>query len=422
MIVSIGFTVLLLAGVPIALVLAMTAMIYIVASGNTILFQSMPQQLYGGLEKYGLLAIPLFMLVGELMNEGGITRRLIAFAGVFVGSLRGGLAYINLVANLLMAAIIGSANAQIAVMGHVMVPEMVRRGYNREFATAVTAAGGLMSPIIPPSMLFVIYGVLAQISIGDMFLAGIIPGILMGIAFISVVAIMGFFYAYPREERKSRRAALSDILGALPSLTIPVVIIGGIAGGIATPTESAALAAVAALAVGAIFHREFHISHVPQILIRLVTNSSMVLFLVAAANVFGWIIVYERIPQMLAVTMQQMTSDPFVFMLMLNLLLLGVGMIIDGIAALILIVPILLPIATSSYGISPFHFGVVVCLNLVIGLLTPPVGTALFVAANVSGCKPTAIMKPLTPFLLASLLILMLITWEPRLVTVILSQ
>lgn len=422
MVVSAAFALFLMLSVPIAHVLAISAAIYIGHSGNWVLLQSFPQQLYGGLEKYGLLAIPLFMLVGELMNEGGITRRLINFASVFVGSLRGGLAYINLVANMFMAAIIGSANAQIAVMGHAMVPEMVKRGYNREFSTAVTAAGGLMAPIIPPSMLFIIYGVLAQISIGDMFLSGVIPGILMGVFFAAVIAVMGFFYNYPQEKRKSLRESFAAVIDAAPSLSIPVIIIGGIASGVATPTESAALAAVVSLIVGVVFYREFRVEHVPEMLVRLVANSSTVLFLVATANVFGWIIVYERVPQTLADMMQQFTDNPFVFLLLLNVLLLGVGMILDGIAALILIVPILLPIAMSSYGIDPFHFGVVICLNLVIGLMTPPVGTALYIAANVSGCKPMAIMKPFMPFLLASLAVLFLITWEPRFVTWILSR
>lgn len=419
--VPLSFGLLLFAGVPIALVLAITAMIYIWASGNDVLFLSYPQQLYGGLEKYGLLAIPLFMLVGELMNEGGITKRLVNFASVFVGSLRGGLAYINLVANMFMAAIIGSTNAQIAVMGHVMVPEMVKRGYDRNFAAAVTAAGGLMSPIIPPSMLFVIYGVLAQISIGDMFIAGIIPGLLMGAAFILVVVVLGFFYTYPKEARQSRGRAVSHILRALPSLSIPVVIIGGIAGGIATPTESAAVASVAAIIVGWGFHREFDPSHIPGMLVRLLASSSMVLFLVATANVFGWIIVYEKIPQNLAAYLVTLTENPIVFMLLLNVMLLLVGTVIDAIAALILVVPIMLPIAMLSYGIDPFHFGVAVCLNLVIGLLTPPVGTALYVTAQVSDCKPMSIMKPLAPFLLAALVILLLVSVWPALTLVLID-
>lgn len=419
--IPLSFAVLLFSGVPIAIVLTLTTLVYIQFSGNEVLFLSFAQQLYGGLEKYGLLAIPLFMLVGELMNEGGITKRLIAFAGVFVGSLRGGLAYINLVANMLMAAIIGSANAQIAVMGRVMVPEMAARGYDRNYAAAVTAAGGLLAPIIPPSMLFVIYGVLAQISIGDMFLAGIVPGLLLTLAFFVVIAVMGFFYEYPRGATQSRRHALASLVGALPSLSIPVVIVGGIAGGIATPTESAALAAVAALVVGTVFHREFQLGHVSPMLSRLVANTATVLFLVAAANVFGWIIIYERVPQLLAAYLQTLTENPFVFLLLVNLLLLFVGMIIDGIAALILIVPILLPIAIRTYDIDPFHFGVVICLNLTIGLLTPPVGTGLFVAANVTDCKPMDIMRPLMPFLLATTLVLLLITWQSSLVLWILG-
>ncbi|MBO6720166.1 MAG: TRAP transporter large permease [Rhizobiaceae bacterium] len=419
--IPLSFAVLLFSGVPIAIVLTLTTLVYIQLSGNEVLFLSYVQQLYGGLEKYGLLAIPLFMLVGELMNEGGITRRLIAFAGVFVGSLRGGLAYINLLANMLMAAIIGSANAQIAVMGRVMVPEMAARGYDRNYAAAVTAAGGLLSPIIPPSMLFVIFGVLAQISIGDMFLAGIVPGLVLTLAFFIVIAVMGFFYQYPRGAEQSRHQALASLVGALPSLSIPVVIVGGIAGGVATPTESAALAAVTALVVGTVFHREFKVGHIAPMLSRLVANTATVLFLVAAANVFGWIIIYERVPQVLATYLQTLTENPFVFLLLVNLLLLFVGMIIDGIAALILIVPILLPIAMRTYDIDPFHFGVVICLNLTIGLLTPPVGTGLFVAANVTDCKPMDIMRPLAPFLLATMLVLLLISWQPGLVVWILG-
>ncbi len=420
--VAVSFAFFLFVGVPIALVLALTAMVYIFISGNEVLFLSYPQQLYGGLEKYGLLAIPLFMLVGELMNEGGITQRLIKFASVFVGSVKGGLAYINLIANMFMAAIIGSTNAQIAVMGHIMIPEMAKRGYDRNFATAVTAAGGLMSPIIPPSMLFVIFGVLAQISIGDMFLAGIIPGLMMGASFLVVLAILGLYYEYPSEKKMGLRDSVQSIIAAIPSFSIPVVIIGGIAFGIATPTESAALAAVASIIVGTVFHREFKPQRIPAMLIRLLSNSAMVLFLVATANVFGWIVVYEKIPQTLALHLQSLTNDPFIFMLLLNLLLLFIGMLIDAIAALILIVPILLPIAITSYGIDPFHFGVVICLNLVIGLLTPPVGTALFVASNISGCSPAGIMKPLTPFLIAAIGVLIVISWQPQLVTMLLTQ
>lgn len=412
-----GFAFLLLIGVPIAIVLAGTAMIYIVTSNNWVLFQSYPQQLYGGLEKYALLAIPLFMLVGEMMNEGGITRRLIAFAGVFVGSLRGGLAYVNMGASMLAASIIGSANAQIAVMGSVMVPEMSKRGYDRAYAAAVTTAGGLLAPIFPPSMLFVIYGVMAQVSIGDLFIAGIIPGIMMGVSFIVIIAIMGFFYSYPSERRLERAEAIRAVLNAIPAMLIPAVIIGSILGGFATPTESAALAALGAWLVGWLLYREFNFRSVPAMLRRLVTNSSIVLFMVAAANVFGWIITFEKLPILLANYLVGLTDDPFIFLMLMNVALLFICMFLDEIAVLILVVPLLLPIAMSNYGVDPYHFGVILCMNMVLGLVIPPVGTSLFVAAKISGVKAGQIIKPLLPFILATMAIMFLITWQPQLAT-----
>ena len=411
------FTSLLFLGLPIALVLAMVALTYIYASGNPVLYLSFPQQFFAGLENYGLLAIPLFLAVGELMNEGGITRRLVALASVFVGHLRGGLAYINILANMFLASIMGSANAQVAVMAQVMVPEMEKKGYSRGFATATTCAGALLAPVIPPSMLFVIFGVLAQISIGDMFIAGIVPGLLMAFAFICVIALLGYRYKYPPGERLSRQQKLRNIGAAIPSLLVPIVMIGGILGGITTPTEAAAVGALTAVLVGIVAHNEIRFARIGDMLLRVAVNSAVVLALVAAAGVFGWVIVFEKIPQQLAVLLQQITTDPFTFMLLVTALLLAVGTVIDGIAALILLVPILLPVATQVYGINPYHFGVVICINLTLGLLTPPVGTALYVAARVTGATPAEILRPLMPFLVATLLILILLCWQPYLVT-----
>ena len=411
------FTSLLFLGLPIALVLAMVALVYIYASGNPVLYLSFPQQLFAGLENYGLLAIPLFLAVGELMNEGGITRRLVALASVFVGHLRGGLAYINILANMFLASIMGSANAQVAVMAQVMVPEMEKKGYSRGFATATTCAGALLAPVIPPSMLFVIFGVLAQISIGDMFIAGIVPGLLMAFAFICVIALLGYRYKYPPGERLSRQQKLRNIGAAIPSLLVPIVMIGGILGGITTPTEAAAVGGLTAVLVGRFAHHEIRFDRMGDMLLRVAVNSAVVLALVAAAGVFGWVIVFEKIPQQLALLLQQITTDPFTFMLLVTALLLAVGTVIDGIAALILLVPILLPVATQVYGINPYHFGVVICINLTLGLLTPPVGTALYVAARVTGATPAEILRPLMPFLVATLLILILLCWQPYLVT-----
>lgn len=411
------FTSLLFLGLPIALVLAMVALVYIYASGNPVLYLSFPQQFFAGLENYGLLAIPLFLAVGELMNEGGITRRLVALASVFVGHLRGGLAYINILANMFLASIMGSANAQVAVMAQVMAPEMEKKGYSRGFATATTCAGALLAPVIPPSMLFVIFGVLAQISIGDMFIAGIVPGLLMAFAFICVIALLGYRYKYPPGERLSRQQKLRNIGAAIPSLLVPIVMIGGILGGITTPTEAAAVGGLTAVLVGRFAHHEIRFDRMGDMLLRVAVNSAVVLALVAAAGVFGWVIVFEKIPQQLAVLLQQITTDPFTFMLLVTALLLAVGTVIDGIAALILLVPILLPVATQVYGINPYHFGVVICINQTQGLLTPPVGTALYVAARVTGATPAEIQRPLMPFLVATLLILILLCWQPYLVT-----
>lgn len=411
------FVVLLMGGVPIAVVLAMSAIWYIQASDNALLYDSFAQQLFSGIENYGLLAIPLFMLTGELMNEGGLTRRLINAARVFVGGFRGGLAHINLLANVFMAAIIGSAASQIAVMSRAMVPEMEREGYPRAFAAASTAAGGLLSPIIPPSMLFVIYGVLAQLPIGDMFIAGILPGLLLSALFFVIIAIVGMRQQFPKGEWMRLSSALSAIRAALPAALIPVAIIGGILFGIATPTESAAVASLIAFVIGRFAYGDLKLGDLGALFVRTAVNSSLVIFLVAAANVFGWVIIYEALPQQLAGTMTAITANPFLFLLMVNVALLVIGMVLDGIAALILVVPILLPIATNDFGVDPFQFGVIVCLNLVLGLLTPPVGAGLYIAAAMSGARPAGIFRALTPFLLAVAVVLVLLSWWPALTT-----
>jgi tripartite ATP-independent transporter DctM subunit len=298
------FVILLFGGVPIAFVLGLAAVAYIVESDNTVLFDSFALQMFGGLENYGLLAIPLFMLTGELMNEGGVTKRLIAAARVFVGGFRGGLAWINLVANMFMAAIVGSAASQIAIMSRAMVPAMEAEGYDRGFAAASTAAGGLLAPVIPPSMLFVIFAVLAQIPVSDMFLAGILPGLLMFGSFAVVIAIIGFVSPFPGGTWMTRAEALRALAAALPAVTIPGAIIGGILFGFATPTESAAVASVVALALGMLVYRELRLSDLWPAFKRTAQNAALVILMIAAANVFGWVVIYEAIPQKLAARVQ----------------------------------------------------------------------------------------------------------------------
>ena len=266
------FLILLFAAVPIALVLTLTSATYIASSGNHLLFDSFTQQLFGAIENYGLLAIPLFMLAGELMNEGGLTSRLINMARILVGGFRGGLAYINLVANMMMAAIMGSAASQIAIMSRAMVPAMEKEGYSPAYAAAITSAGGLLSPIIPPSMLFVLFGVLAQVPIADMFIAGILPGLLMSALFFLTIALMGLVHEYPKGQWLTAAQAKKAFWMGLPACLIPVLIIGGILTGLVTPTESAALASLGALLIGTCVYKELKFSHLPEIMKRTALN------------------------------------------------------------------------------------------------------------------------------------------------------
>lgn len=413
------FAVLLLIGTPIGIVLALSAAAYIVTTGQTALFASYPLQLFSGVDSYGLLAIPLFLLVGEIMNGAGITQRLVGMARAFIGNVRGGLAYVNIIANAMLASILGSSTAQIAIMSKVMVPEMEREGYDRGFSVATTACAGLLSPIIPPSMMFVVYGVLAQVSIGDMFLAGIIPGLMMAGSFVIVVFVIGLLRPYPVPSPLSGRERLAKIGAGLVTLSIPAVIIGSITTGIATPTESAAVACVAAWAIGRFVTGEFRNADIPEMLVTAGRNAAIVLFMVATANVFSWVLIYGQVPQALSVWIQAAAADPVTFMLLVNVILLVVGTVFDGVPGLIMVVPILLPIATSVYGIDPYHFGVVVCLNMVLGLVSPPVGVALYVAAAVTNMKAGEIFRAAIPYCIATCGVLVLLSVYPWFTTVL---
>jgi tripartite ATP-independent transporter DctM subunit len=269
-------------------------------------------------------------------------------------------------------------------------------------------------------MLFVLYGVLAQVPIADMFIAGIIPGLIMSALFFVTITLMGLVHQYPPGKWLTFAESRQALLLGLPALAIPVLIIGGILSGLVTPTESAALASMGALLIGRFVYKELRFSHLPELLKRTALNSGMVIVLISAAGVFGWVLVYEHVPQNAAAWIVQQTADPFVFLLMVVAALLLVGMVLDGIAALILVVPILLPVAQADFGISPYQFGVVVCLTLVMGLLTPPVGAGLFISAAMTGESPMRIFKALLPFLLMTLVTLVLLSWKSELVLILL--
>ena len=415
------FLLLMLVGIPIGICLCLGALAYIVDSGNPLLFVNYPLQLFGGVDSYGLIAIPLFILIGEIMNGGGITQRIVNLAMAFVGALKGGLAYVNILANMLVSSILGSATAQVAIMSQIMVPEMERKGYDKTFAAGLTAYGGMLGPIIPPSVMFVVYSTLAQVAVGDMLIAGIIPGIILTLLFFVIIMIMGFFYNYPKGEKQSFKERALIILDSAPTLMIPIVIVGSILTGLANPTESAAVGSVVAALVGRYWTREFSFSQLPKMMLRAGVYSAIVLFLVAAAAVFSWVLVYGKIPQLIAESIKNVATDPITFLLIVSVALLLVGTVIDGIPGLIMVVPILLPIATEVYGIDPRHFGVVVVVNLVLGLLTPPVGLCFFVASAVTGAKPGAMFIVTLPFFFVSCILLVILCFYPGLSTFLLK-
>lgn len=415
MITSLFFLAVMFLGVPIGVCLCLAGIVYIFDTDAMVLLQSFPPQMFGGVDSYGLIAIPLFILIGEIMGSGGITRRLVELAMGFVGAVRGGLAYVNVLANMMLASIIGSATAQVAIMSKIMVPEMEKQGYDKTFAAGVTVYGGMLGPIIPPSVMFVVYSVLAQVAVGDMLTAGILPGILLTLLFFVVIACMGLIYDYPRSERKTLAERARTIVQASPTLLIPIVIVGSILAGMANPTESAAVGAVVSALVGRYVTREFRYAMLPQILLRSAVYSAIVLFLVAAAAVFSWLLIYGKVPQAAASWIQTVAKDPVSFLLITNVILLVIGTVIDGIPGLIMTVPILLPIATDVYHIDPRHFGVVVVVNLVLGLMSPPVGLSFFVAAAVTGAKPGKMFMVTMPFFLICCAALVLLSLFPGL-------
>lgn len=423
MITGLAFLILLLLRVPIGFVLLGSSITFILASGNLRLLAATPQILFNGLEVYGLLAIPLFILLGEIMNEGGITGRLITAARVWLRRVPNELSYVSLFSNLMLASILGSATAQIAVMSRVMVPSMERAGYDRSYAAAITAAGGLLGPIIPPSMAFIMYGVVSQVSIGRLFIGGIIPGLLLFAFMCIYIALRPAKLRDAAEQIEIDGADSSKwraTRNALLSLSIPAIIVGGIALGIVTPTESAALAIFAAILLGGLCFRELKWQSIPGILERTTVNSALVFFLIVSANIFGFVLIYNQIPNQVAALVQGFTQNPTMFLVLVFLLLVLVGIVLDAFAALIILVPILLPMAQNSYGIDPIHFGVVVCLTLMLGLLTPPVGAGLYVAAATSRVEIMSLSRALFPFFLIAALVILVVIFFPATVQILL--
>ena len=416
MIALIVFFGLLFAGLPIVGTILIGAVVFMATNDLAVLYDSIPIQFYGALEINSLLAIPLFLLVGEIMNKAGLTQRLIAVAEVLVGGTRGGLAYANLFTNAMAASILGSAVAQIGVMSKVMIPAMERAGYHRAFSGAVTVSAGLLGPIIPPSMLMIIYGVVAVQPIAPLFIAGIVPGLLIVAALALVIFLYGVLGpGLPAGVKSERSKSVKVLLEGLVPAAIPVVVIAGIMLGVMTPTESGAVASIIALVLG-FAYREIKLRDLSGILLGVATNTATITGLIAAASVLSWVLAFQGVPDLVVETMKNLTRSPFVFLLLVIGLMLVLGMFLESISVLIVVVPLLMPVV-NSLGIDPIHFGVVCTVATVIGLVTPPVGPGLYIAMVQAQIRMGPLFKATVPFLAAVLAVLVLVAAVPELST-----
>lgn len=407
----ISFLILIFISVPIAFSLGISSIIYLLMAD--IPLSIVPQKMFAGLNSFVLLCIPGFILAGNLMNAGGITERIIGFTNNFVGHIRGGLGLANVGSSMGFAGISGTALADTASIGAVMIPAMKKEGYDADFSAAVTSSSSTVGPIIPPSLPMIIVGTLASVSIGDLFLAGAVPGVLLGLSLMAVTYVISVKRKYPKGKRQPIRVIAKSFTGAFWALLMTLVILFGILGGYFTPTEASIVAVVYALVVGMFVYKELKLRDLPKILLDSMVSTASIMFLVGFANLFGWILVSEQIPILVADGILGISENPIVVILLINLLLLFVGTFMETIAALVILFPVLLPVA-SSVGMDPVHFGVMMVLNLVIGLSTPPVGVCLFVASSIGKVSIGKTSKALLPFLGASLVVLLLVAFVPQ--------
>lgn len=411
-ILGLTFLVTVVIGVPIAFGLGLAAVAGILAWGKVSLWL-VPQRMFTGVDSFVFMAIPFFILAGELMTTSGILDRLLKFADALVGHIRGGLAHVNIVGSMVFAGISGSAVADAAALGAVLIPAMEKE-YDIDFGSGVCAGASTIGPIIPPSIPMVIYALAAGgVSIAGLFLAGVIPGILMGLGMMAIAYVIARRRGYPvRPRLPSWHAFLVRLWQVIPALLMPVIIVGGILGGVFTPTEAAAVAVAYALLVGFLVTRELKWRDIPPALVRSAVTTSVVFMLIATANIVSWLLTTQQLPRLLGDFLRSVAPSPWLFLLIVNIFLLIVGCLMDLSAAMIMFVPILAPIA-MSYGVQPLHFGFVVVLNLVIGLLTPPVGVCLFVAGGIARIPMERLVRAVWPFLLWQIVVLLLVTYIP---------
>lgn len=408
------FLVLLFLGLPVFFALLAAPGLLLWLAGMDREITLLYRNVYNGMDSFPLMAIPFFMLAGELMNRGGITLRLVEFAQALVGHLRGGLAHVNVVSSLLFAGMSGSAVADVSALGSMLIPAMEREGYSRRFAAAITAASSIIGPIIPPSGIMIIYAYVMGESVAALFLAGIVPGILMAVGLMAAVALMADRYDLPAATTRTgwgERGKAS--LRAFWPLMTPVIILGGILGGVMTPTEAAAVAVGYAFVVS-IFMRTLRLRDLPDILIRSGITTAVVLLLVGAAMAFKTVAALARTPEQMAGIILALSDNPLILLFLINVLLFVVGMFLDAGPAIIILGPILGPIFVEL-GVDPVHFAIIMAVNLTVGLLTPPMGLVLFVTSSVSGLRLEVLSRAILPFLAVEVAVIFLLTYFPAL-------
>lgn len=406
---------LLLIGVPIAFAVGIMSMGLMYGAGGVDFLMLVPQRMFAGVSIFTIMAIPFFFLAAELMTASGILDDLVEFADAVVGRLRGGLAHVNVLASAFFAGISGSAISDVAGLGAIEIRAMTAAGYDKRFATALTVASSLIGPIVPPSIIVLLYASIMQVSVAAMFLAALVPGLLLTAMLMTAVAVIAHRRNFPRREKRlSARAFAVISLRASAALLMPVIILGGILGGIFTATEAAAVAALYAFLIGVFLKRTLNLSAIPGVLLRSAVMTSVIFMVLATASIFGWVIGLERVPEALASSLIGVTQEPALLLLLIVGLLIVVGMFMDVGAALIVMAPILAPTAVRA-GVDPVHFGIVMSLTLVVGLNTPPVGPCLFAAASVSKLKIEEISLALLPFYALEVVFLLIVTFFPSL-------
>ena len=412
LILMLSLFVLLALSVPIAVAIGLSSVIAIVFASD-LPINVLAQKAFTSIDSFPLMAIPFFIFAGTLMEKGGIARRLVRFASSLVGRMTGGLGMVVVVTSMFFAAISGSGIAATAALGSILIPAMIKKGYDRSYAGALQAISGELGVIIPPSVSMILFGVAASVSIGDLFIAGILPGILIGISLMLAVFIISKIKGYKGDADLPKGEIWASFKDSILALLMPVIILGGIYGGIFTPTEAAAVAVAYAFIIGVFVYKEIKIKDLVSIFSKSMTMTSIVMFIIANAGIFAWVLTREGVPQKLAMFFGNLTDSPIVFLLIINILLFVIGMFFDGSVAIIILAPLFTPIAVSL-GIDPIHFGMIMITNLAIGMCTPPLGVNLFVSCQIANIRLEQITKAILPFIAIMIINVLLISYIPQ--------